>query len=229
MQCRILSLYVIHFLYLQISWPSYYVLSQLNTLEKVLYKHDPPSESSKHHQTKSHRRPLRLGKKTRHNHIRAELKNKPINMKAGAGTYKDLMDQDIEIDPSVMIVDPTLERGYILKTNLLKLKKYIITFSQILFYLVNDSHPPSILKFDNVTTKHKFSILSMVVDHSVNTKWMIPSFHAKYSAGWNRTTLLDYNLNPMSCHVRFYAIGTEENLEGFQEVLHHPYYMHHYA
>ena len=138
MQCRIWSLYVIHFLYLLFDGvysnlrgrvyinpfllcliDSYYVLSQFNILEKVTYKHDP-SESNKHHQTKSHRRPLRLGKKTRHNHIRAELKNKPINMKAGTGTYKDLMDQDIEIDPSVMIVDPTLEIGYILKNNLFK-------------------------------------------------------------------------------------------------------------
>jgi hypothetical protein len=131
----------------------------------------------------AHKRPLRLGKKNRHNnkHLRDEH-HKHLDEKKGEGRYKDLLDQDVELDPSYMIRDPMLDR-------------------------LNDSYPPSIISFNNVTEKGKFSILSMAIDHHYDTQWMVPSFHIKYSAGWNRTMELDHNMRPYSCHVRFYAIG----------------------
>ena len=111
----------------------------------------------------AHRRPLRMGKKNRHNNLRShELKQNRVDEKKGEGKYKDMLDQDIELEPSFLINDPLAVR-------------------------LNDSHPPSVLQFDNVTHQNKFSILSMVVEHHTDTRWMIPSYHLRHSAGWNRT------------------------------------------
>jgi hypothetical protein len=117
----------------------------------------------------AHKRPLRLGKKNRHNNLRnSELHKSKVDEKKGEGRYKDILEQDIEIEPSFLINDPIFDR-------------------------LNDSHPPSVLRFDNVTTQGRFSIISMQVDHHSDTRWMIPSFHNKYSAGWNRTVELSKN------------------------------------
>lgn len=60
----------------------------------------------------AHKRPLRLGKKTRHGSLRGEIKKQfQIDEKKGEGRYKDLLDQDMNLDPSFMIVDPIIERG----------------------------------------------------------------------------------------------------------------------
>jgi hypothetical protein len=74
---------------------------------------------------------------------------------------------------------------------------------------INDTHPPSVLTFNTIDEPSKFSIISMVVDHHVDTKWYVPSFHERYSAGWNRSMSLGFLLRPYSCHIRFFGIGFE--------------------
>jgi len=81
---------------------------------------------------------------------------------------------------------------------------------------INDTHPPSISKFDNVDTPGRFSLISMVVENHRDVPWYVPSFHERYSAGWNRTTSLGFMLRPYACHLRFYGVGLEETMEGFQ-------------
>ena len=135
-----------------------------DTIEEMMARRNLQPQKSHH---AAHRRPLRMGKKNRHNNLRIqELKQKKVDEKKGEGRYKDMLDQDIEVEPSFLINDPLMVR-------------------------LNDSHPPSVLNFDNVTTPGKFSIISMVVEHHSDTRWMIPSYHHKYSAGWNRTMEMD--------------------------------------
>ena len=135
-------------------------------IEEMTLRRNLQSQKGGHHHA-AHRRPMRIGKKNRHNNLRIqELKQKKIDEKKGEGRYKDMLDQDIELEPSFLINDPLAVR-------------------------LNDSHPPSVLRFDNVTTDGKFSILSMVVEHHTDTRWMIPSYHYKHSAGWNRTVEMD--------------------------------------
>jgi hypothetical protein len=149
----------------------------------VLSQQHSPEHQNSDSSKRGHRRPLRLGKKTKHNFLRSEIKNfDAINLKAGTGSYKDLLEQNIELDPSVMIIDPVTDRGN--RPNNTN-KPWNITL-KLHDIAANDTHPPSVLKFDHVTEPGKFSILSMVVEHHSDTRWMVPSFHWQHSAGWNR-------------------------------------------
>lgn len=84
----------------------------------------------------------------------------------------------------------------------------------------DDKVVPSISKYQElepgVPDGNAFTVTSIVVDNEVpDTKWYIPSFHDRYSAGWNRTTKLAFNQRPFACHIRMYAIGLESRMKGF--------------
>lgn len=84
---------------------------------------------------------------------------------------------------------------------------------------VNKTIPPSVIKYESYIGKgDAFTITSMVVDQHIDTNWYIPSFHDKYSAGWNRSVSAGYLSNTLACHVRFFGIGLEKVLQkGFLE------------
>lgn len=75
---------------------------------------------------------------------------------------------------------------------------------------------PSIRKWDTIETNKKFSILSMAVEHSSEGNWYIRNYHDKYSVGYNRTIAKGFLNRPIACNIRFFAIGLEKTLEGFQ-------------
>jgi len=56
----------------------------------------------------------------------------------------------------------------------------------------------------------------MIVQHHVDTKWYIPSYHDKFSAGWNRSIESGFLMKPYACHIRFYGVGLEENMLEFK-------------
>lgn len=75
---------------------------------------------------------------------------------------------------------------------------------------------PSLKSWNTVDTEKRFSITSMVVDHSSSTNWFVKSLHEKYSIGWNRTQKLAFSGSPIACNIRFFGVGLESTLEGFQ-------------
>jgi hypothetical protein len=75
---------------------------------------------------------------------------------------------------------------------------------------------PSIKKWNTVDTPKRFAINSMVVDHSSSGNWFIKSLHEKYSIGWNRTQEMAFSRSPIACNIRFFGVGLEQTLEGFQ-------------
>lgn len=46
---------------------------------------------------------------------------------------------------------------------------------------------PSVSSVVPIDSKGKFSVTSMSVQHRSDTRWYVPHFHEKNSAGWNRT------------------------------------------
>ena len=46
---------------------------------------------------------------------------------------------------------------------------------------------PSVSSVVPIDTKGQFSVTSMSVQHRSDTRWYVPHFHDKNSAGWNRT------------------------------------------
>jgi hypothetical protein len=46
---------------------------------------------------------------------------------------------------------------------------------------------PSVSSVVPIDSKGKFSVTSMSVQHRSDTRWYVPHFHDKNSAGWNRT------------------------------------------
>lgn len=75
---------------------------------------------------------------------------------------------------------------------------------------------PSVKSWNTVDIPRRFAITSMVVDHSSNGNWFMPSLHQKYSSGWNRTHQTQYSNSPIACNVRFFGTGLEATLNGFQ-------------
>jgi hypothetical protein len=75
---------------------------------------------------------------------------------------------------------------------------------------------PSIKSWNTVDTPKRFAISSMVVDHSSSGIWFIKSLHEKYSIGWNRTQEHAFSRSPIACNIRFFGVGLEQTLEGFQ-------------
>ena len=85
----------------------------------------------------------------------------------------------------------------------------------------NDIIPPSLLSFTKLIapdgTQQNLSVISVHTEMSpTESKWYIPSMHDQYSAGWNRTMDAYYANRPFACHLRFYAVGFEKALQGFQ-------------
>lgn len=76
--------------------------------------------------------------------------------------------------------------------------------------------PPSLTKWESVDSTRRFSITSMSLDHNREGKWYMASLHDKYSVGWNRTMESGNMLRPNSCTLRFFGIGYESTLTGFQ-------------
>jgi hypothetical protein len=76
---------------------------------------------------------------------------------------------------------------------------------------------PSLKSWNIVDTSQRFNIISMSVDHSSQSSWFMPSLHEKYSAGWNRSVHSSQFSNmPIACNIRFFGVGLESTLEGFQ-------------
>lgn len=46
---------------------------------------------------------------------------------------------------------------------------------------------PSVSSVVPIDSKGKFSVTSMSVQHRSDTRWYVPHFHEKNSAGWNRS------------------------------------------
>eukprot|EP01041_Mallomonas_annulata_P010662 gene10662-22255_t len=78
------------------------------------------------------------------------------------------------------------------------------------------SPPPSITNWDLLQSPDRFTLTSFYLDHNVDTKWYIPSFHRKYSAGWNRSVSKGFLLRPYSCTVRLFGVGLQSTLTGFE-------------
>lgn len=75
---------------------------------------------------------------------------------------------------------------------------------------------PSLKSWNTVDTTKRFSITSMVVDHSTSGNWFVKSLHEKSSIGWNRTQETAFSNNPIACNIRLIGVGLESTLEGFQ-------------
>ena len=75
---------------------------------------------------------------------------------------------------------------------------------------------PSLKSWNSVDNPRRFAITSMVVDHSSHGNWYIQSLHEKNSIGWNRTHSQQFANQPHACNIRFFGIGLEATLEGFQ-------------
>jgi hypothetical protein len=75
---------------------------------------------------------------------------------------------------------------------------------------------PSITRWETVETPGHFSILSMQIDHHQETSWFMNSLHMKDSIGWNRTIDSAYGRRPYACTIRFYGVGFEKTLAGYQ-------------
>eukprot|EP01032_Pedospumella_encystans_P020877 gene20877-23708_t len=76
--------------------------------------------------------------------------------------------------------------------------------------------PSSLKSWNSVDTPKRFAITSMVVEHSKHAAWYVPALHQKYSSGWNRTTAASTAHSPLACNIRFFGVGLESTLEGFQ-------------
>ncbi len=78
-----------------------------------------------------------------------------------------------------------------------------------------ENHP---LDIDGGKEGNTLTLLSIVVDPEVfDTKWYIPSYHERYSAGWNRTTNLPFLNRPGGCHIRMYGIAVESKFQAFAQ------------
>jgi hypothetical protein len=75
---------------------------------------------------------------------------------------------------------------------------------------------PSLRSWNTVDTPKRFAVTSMVVDHSSSGNWFMKSLHEKHSIGWNRTLGLPFSGSPVACNIRFFGVGLESTLEGFQ-------------
>jgi hypothetical protein len=86
-----------------------------------------------------------------------------------------------------------------------------------------DTFTPSVLEFEKIGTGYPdnaISVISLVNEVSaLETKWYVPSFHDRYSAGWNRTVANSYGNAPYACHLRMYAVGLEDRLKPFLKVI----------
>lgn len=76
--------------------------------------------------------------------------------------------------------------------------------------------PSSLKNWNSVDTHQRFAITSMVVEHSKHVNWYIPSLHQKHSAGWNRSQVSHFSNSPTACNIRFFGVGLEATLNGFQ-------------
>jgi hypothetical protein len=77
--------------------------------------------------------------------------------------------------------------------------------------------PPSVINWENIENPKHFTVLSMSIDHSTESKWFLSHLHNRHSIGWNRThTQRQYGSKPYACSIRFYGIGLEKTLEGYQ-------------
>lgn len=78
-----------------------------------------------------------------------------------------------------------------------------------------DDVPSSLVSWQTIENSSAFSLLSMVVQHKVEGNWYIPSLHAKYSVGWNRTMRMSKSDRPIACNVRFFGMVLESAFQGF--------------
>ena len=81
----------------------------------------------------------------------------------------------------------------------------------------NISTTRSVTHWNLIDEPGKISVSSMSVEHHADSSWHVPSFHDKYSAGWNRTIWKEKATRPYACTVRFYALGLETTLKGYME------------
>lgn len=79
----------------------------------------------------------------------------------------------------------------------------------------NDTVPASVISWDTVESKRRFSLLTVAVDHNIDSTWYIPSLHDKFSAGWNRSVEAGFLNRPHACGIRFFGVGLEKSLEGY--------------
>eukprot|EP01038_Epipyxis_sp_PR26KG_P008885 gene8885-11984_t len=77
---------------------------------------------------------------------------------------------------------------------------------------------PSITSWNRIETLHKFSIVSMSVDHHSDSSWFLPALHEKDSIGWNRSFHdKAFNNRPYACTIRLFGAGLEKNLNGYEK------------
>ena len=77
-------------------------------------------------------------------------------------------------------------------------------------------YPPTVRKWNTIDTPNRFSIISITVDHSIESKWYMKSLHERYSYGWNRTNLnKHFSGIPHACTIRLFGIGLESTLDGY--------------
>lgn len=75
---------------------------------------------------------------------------------------------------------------------------------------------PTVSEWDTIETPKKFSINTMVLEHQRDGVWYLPHLHDRYSIGWNRTTAKPFLQRPVACNIRFFGVGLESTLQGFE-------------
>jgi hypothetical protein len=88
--------------------------------------------------------------------------------------------------------------------------------SNVHSYRANDTYIPTLTKWNLIDEKDKISLTSYTIQHSNEGPWYVPSYHNKYSYGWNRTIESGYLNSPMACNLRFFGIGLETTLEKYK-------------
>jgi len=82
--------------------------------------------------------------------------------------------------------------------------------------LTKSTISPSIINLESIDNKNRFSVTSLTLEHGSDCKWYIPSFHQKYSSGWNRTVEAGFLSRPFACHLRLFGVGLEKTLKGYK-------------
>lgn len=77
---------------------------------------------------------------------------------------------------------------------------------------------PSLIRWDSIDTPGHFSVLSMHVDHHLESNWYIPALYNKYSMGWNRSAHYSHSgRRPYACTIRFMGVGLESTLHEYSK------------
>jgi len=74
---------------------------------------------------------------------------------------------------------------------------------------------PSLRSLTSIDAPGGFALTSVTVQHRGDARWYVPHYHAKDSAGWNRTVVNSHLDRPVVCNIRFFAVGLEKTLQGF--------------